>query len=79
MSQTQHSPKVLPPNPSAEYLRKAAKRLARKESLRLTTAQRRLAHENGYRNWAELMTAVASASTSPKSDTADTSTFWFRL
>src|SRR5581483_2656410 len=51
-------PKVLPPNPSAQYLRKAAKRLARKESLRLTTAQRRLAPEYGHRNWAELMAAV---------------------
>ncbi|GEM_PF-3511743 len=58
MSKSEHSPKVLPSNPSAEFLRKAAKRLARKESVRLATAQRRLAHEYGYRNWAELMAEV---------------------
>jgi ATP-dependent Lon protease len=74
MSEKQSSSKVLPPNPNAEYLRKEAKRLARDESLQLAAAQRRLAHGYGYRNWSELMTAVASASTSPQSDTADTST-----
>ncbi len=58
MSATQSSPKSLPANPSAEYLRKEAKRLARDEAIQLTAAQRRLAHEYGYRSWAELMTAV---------------------
>jgi len=62
MSATQTSPRSLPPNPSAEYLRKEAKRLARNDAMQLTAAQRRLAHEYGYRNWAELMTAVASMS-----------------
>jgi ATP-dependent Lon protease len=62
MSATQTSPRSLPPNPSAEYLRKEAKRLARDDAMQLTAAQRRLAHEYGYRNWAELMTAVASMS-----------------
>jgi ATP-dependent Lon protease len=58
MSATQTSPRSLPPNPSAEYLRKEAKRLARDEAMQLAAAQRRLAHEYGYRSWAELMTAV---------------------
>ena len=62
MSATQTSPRSLPPNPSAEYLRKEAKRLARDNAMQLTAAQSRLAHEYGYRNWAELMTAVASMS-----------------
>jgi ATP-dependent Lon protease len=59
MSET-HSPRSLPHKPSAEYLRKQAKRLARDESMRLAAAQRQLAHEYGRRNWAELMIAVQS-------------------
>ena len=62
MFTTQTSPRSLPPNPSAEYLRKEAKRLARDNAMQLTAAQSRLGHEYGYRNWAELMTAVASMS-----------------
>jgi ATP-dependent Lon protease len=58
MSATQTSPRSLPPDPSPEYLRKEAKRLARDSSIQLAAAQRRLAHEYGYRSWAELMTAV---------------------
>jgi ATP-dependent Lon protease len=58
---TSHGPrKRLPHNPSEENLRKQAKRLAKEESLQLAAAQRRLAIEYGYRNWAELMRAVAS-------------------
>jgi ATP-dependent Lon protease len=58
---TSHGPrKGLPRNPSEENLRKQAKRLAKEESLQLAAAQRRLAIEYGYRNWAELMRAVAS-------------------
>ena len=67
MSQTQHSPKVLPLNPSAEYLRKAAKRLPRKESIQLAAAQRQLAHDYGYRNWGEFMKRLlAMSQSSPK-------------
>ncbi len=62
MSHAQTSSRVLPPNPSDEYLRKEAKRLAREDGQQLAGAQRRLAHEYGYRNWAELMNAVASMS-----------------
>ena len=58
MSATQASPRSLPPNPSGEYLRKEAKRLARDEAIQLAAAQRRLAHEYGYGSWAELMRAV---------------------
>src|SRR5271168_1433279 len=58
---TSHGPrKRLPQNPSEENLRKQAKRLAAQEDLQLAAAQRRLALEYGYRNWAELMRAVAS-------------------
>jgi hypothetical protein len=38
----------LPANPSQEYLRKEAKRLAKAEGLQLAAAQRRLAGEYGY-------------------------------
>jgi hypothetical protein len=58
MSQTQTSSRLLPSKPSEEYLRKEAKRLARESAMQLAAAQRQLAHEYGYRNWAELMTAV---------------------
>jgi ATP-dependent Lon protease len=58
---TSHGPrKRLPQNPSEENLRKQAKQLAKKEGLQLAAAQRRLAIEYGYGNWAELMRAVAS-------------------
>lgn len=52
--------KRLPEHPSEENLRKQAKRLARQEGLQLAAAQRRLAIEYGYRNWSELIRAVAS-------------------
>src|SRR6266481_2270423 len=58
---TSHGPrKRLPQNPSEENLRKQAKQLAKDEGLQLAAAQRRLAIEYGYRNWAELMRAVSS-------------------
>ena len=60
MSTTQTSLKSLPENPSEEYLRKQAKRLARDEAMQLAGAQRRLANEYGYKNWAELIAAVRS-------------------
>jgi len=58
MATTPVSPRSLPQNPSEEYLRKQAKRLARANALQLAAAQHRLAHEYGYRNWAGLMIAV---------------------
>lgn len=52
----------LPDRPSAEHLRKAAKRLARDREIPLTQAQRELARDYGSRNWAELMQRVAAKS-----------------
>jgi peptide-methionine (S)-S-oxide reductase len=49
----------LPARPSAEHLRKAAKRLARKGSLRLALAQLALAQDYGFRDWSALMRHVA--------------------
>lgn len=48
----------LPARPSAEYLRKRAKRLARERALRLSEAQQVLANEYGFRNWSALMRQV---------------------
>jgi Lon protease-like protein len=60
MSASQGPRKRLPENPSEENLRKQAKQLAKEAGLQLAAAQRRLAIEYGYRNWAALMRAVAS-------------------
>jgi ATP-dependent Lon protease len=58
---TSHGPrKRLPNNPSEENLRKQAKRLATQEGLQLAAAQRQLAIDYGYKNWAELIRAAAS-------------------
>jgi ATP-dependent Lon protease len=60
MTTPQGPRKRLPNNPSEENLRKQAKQLAKDEGLQLAAAQRRLAIEYGYHNWAELMRAVAA-------------------
>jgi len=60
MSASKEPRKRLPNNPSEENLRKQAKRLAKEGGLQLAAAQHRLATEYGYRNWAELILAVAS-------------------
>jgi Lon protease-like protein len=62
MARTQTRSRSLPENPSAEHLRKEAKRLARGEAIQLAAAQRRLAREYGYRNWSELIRHVKSLS-----------------
>ena len=50
---TSHGPrKRLPENPSEENLTERAKASPRTEDLQLAAAQRRLAIEYGYRNWA---------------------------
>ncbi len=51
---------VLPTRPSAEYLRKQAKRSASEHSLKFAEAQRLLAIDYGFRNWAELIRNVES-------------------
>jgi ATP-dependent Lon protease len=70
MATIQNSPRSLPQKPSQEYLRKQAKRLARNDAMRLAAAQRRLAHDYGYRNWAALMTAVQMMSAASGSGAA---------
>jgi ATP-dependent Lon protease len=60
MPASPNSLKSLPGKPSEEYLRKEAKRLARDGALQLAAAQSQLAHEYGYRSWAELINAVQS-------------------
>src|SRR6516165_4817124 len=52
----------LPKKPSEEHLRKEAKRLTRSQAIQLSTAQRRLAREYGYRTWSELIRHVKSLS-----------------
>jgi ATP-dependent Lon protease len=58
MTTSPKPPKRLPENPSEENLRKQAKQLAKDEGLQLAAAQRRLANEYGFQNWAALMAAV---------------------
>jgi ATP-dependent Lon protease len=58
MSASTSPVRSLPSHPSEEFLHKEAKRFAREHDLQLATAQRELAHEYGFRNWAELMSAV---------------------
>jgi hypothetical protein len=57
----------LPARPSAEHLRKQAKRLAREHSMRLAEAQRLLANQYGCRTWAQLMRYVTHADASGSS------------
>jgi ankyrin repeat protein len=57
--------RTLPANPSQEFLRKEAKRLAKAEALQLAAAQRRLAGEYGHGTWAALMRAVGAAPVKP--------------
>ena len=74
MSATRSSSKSLPARPSEERLRKEAKRIAKEHEVQLATAQRRLAHEYGHRNWAELMMQVkggAPAGSSSAGSSAD--------
>ena len=51
-------PKRLPDRPSREHLRKAAKRIARTEGVKLTRAQFQLARSYGFRSWSALMREV---------------------
>ena len=68
------SPRSLPAKASGEYLRKEAKRFAKERGVNLVAAQKALAHEYGYRNWTELMTAaraiVRPAGNSESNDSA---------
>ena len=56
----------LPERPSVEYLRKEAKRRARALSITLAAAQRELAREYGFPNWAELLRQVRRIASEPR-------------
>lgn len=58
MSESPKPSRSLPESPSEEHLRKEAKRVAKRHGIVLSAAQRRLAHEYGFRNWAEMMLRV---------------------
>ena len=60
MSTSPPARKRLPLRPSAEHLRKLAKRLARQAAIPLAEAQHRIARDYGARHWAELMQVVAT-------------------
>jgi hypothetical protein len=55
--------KRLPVNPSIEFLRKQAKRLARSEAIALSQAQHRIANDHGAKHWAELVKMVETMQT----------------
>ncbi|MBD5657601.1 MAG: hypothetical protein IAI50_20835, partial [Candidatus Eremiobacteraeota bacterium] len=50
----------LPARPSAEYLRKQAKRLARERKVRVAEAQRILANDYGFPQWSAMLHHVAT-------------------
>ena len=61
MPTSDRPPRDLPKRPSAEHLRKQAKRLARDAKLKLADAQRRLANEYGSATWSDLLERVLAA------------------
>jgi peptide-methionine (S)-S-oxide reductase len=65
MSASDGAPRALPLNPSAEHLRKRAKRLAKSHGLQLAAAQHRLAGEYGFSDWASLMREVQARRPEP--------------
>lgn len=70
MSSPEEPRRVLPPQPSLEFLRKEAKRRAKAGGVKLAHAQRELAKHYGARNWAALMQLVLEKSVSPLSAAA---------
>jgi peptide-methionine (S)-S-oxide reductase len=56
------SPRALPARPSAEHLKKQAKRLAKARGLVLAEAQRHLARDYGFKTWTALMARVRAES-----------------
>lgn len=59
-------PNRLPERASKEFLRKQAKRLAKREALRLAAAQGRLARSYGFATWAEMMRQVEAMRGTPR-------------
>lgn len=64
MSSPEEERRVLPAQPSNEFLRKEAKRRAKADGVKLAQAQHALAKEYGARNWAALMRQVQLAGAS---------------
>ena len=60
MSSSDGARRLLPDRPSSEHLRKQAKRLARRLHIQLSLAQRQLAADYGFADWAALMAHVRS-------------------
>ena len=58
MSSSDGARRHLPDRPSSEHLRKQAKRLARRLHIQLADAQRQLAGDYGFADWAGLMAHV---------------------
>jgi len=58
MSANNGARRALPEHPSSEHLRKQAKRLARERGVQLAAAQRELAGEYGFADWAALIAHV---------------------
>lgn len=58
MSSSDGARRLLPDRPSSEHLRKQAKRLAKRLHIQLAAAQRQLAVEYGFADWAALMAHV---------------------
>lgn len=58
MSASDGARRALPERPSSEHLRKIAKRLAKRRSVQLAAAQRHLAADYGFADWAALMAHV---------------------
>ena len=58
MSSSDGARRLLPDRPSSEHLRKQAKRLAKRIHVQLAVAQRQLAGDYGFADWAGLMAHV---------------------
>jgi ankyrin repeat protein len=63
MTPRRRATRTLPERPSAEHLRKQAKRLAKETGTQLGEAQRRLANEYGSATWSDLLQRVFAART----------------
>jgi ankyrin repeat protein len=70
MSSPEEPRRVLPAQPSLEFLRKEAKRRAKADGVKLAEAQHVLAKDYGYRNWADMMHLVQFMGASPLSQAA---------
>lgn len=65
MSRNARDPLALPERPSAEHLRKQAKRLKRERGCKLAESQQALAQDYGFSDWAALMAHVRALDPPP--------------